>query len=151
MPMAKGGSIVSVSAGDRIGDSFSPGMKTARRAPPAVTRGGRSSLWPSLGRQAQKNFSPFSGKIIKYHPPFTLRGFPRESQGLPIATQPTTMNTSRTHPRTRKPSLILVGSLAALLGAPLALSTPFTGSAPPMGILMPITGRTPPAQRWFQD
>ena len=34
------------------------------------------------------------------------------------------MNTSRTPTPSRKPSLILVGSFAALLGAPLALSTP---------------------------
>jgi hypothetical protein len=54
--IAKGGSIVSVSAGDRIGASFSPGMKMARRASPAVTRWGAILALAVLGAAGAEKF-----------------------------------------------------------------------------------------------
>lgn len=54
--LAKGGSTGSVSAGDRIGDSFSPGMKVPRRAPSAATRWGAILALAVLGAAGAEKY-----------------------------------------------------------------------------------------------
>ena len=96
-----------------------PPLGAAPRSPlPALAglglAGGGSSFWQLRSKLINKSL------LLT----FKERFVPKTTISHRNHPSTTTMTTSRTPTPSRKPSLILVGSFAALLGAPLALSTP---------------------------